>query len=126
MPKQVHNIDGAPRPVGPYSVATEAGGFVFLSGQIGVDPESGLVVASDVEAQTHRALQNAGRVLEELGLDFGDVVKTTVYLGSMEHFQAMNSIYAEYMGRSLPARTTIAVSGLPLGVAVEIDLLAAR
>ncbi len=115
----------APKPVGPYSQALRAGNLLFLSGQIPLDPQSGEVVAGEIEDQAHRVLQNLQAVLEEAGSSLGRVVKTTVYLTDLALFPRVNSVYAEYFASEpAPARATVEVSKLPLGVEVEIDAIA--
>ena len=114
----------APKAIGPYSHAIVANGFVFTSGQIGVDPKTGSLVEGGIREQTRRALENLKIVVEAAGSSMGRVVKTTVYLNSMDDFKAMNEVYAEFLGAALPARATIA-AGLPKGALVEIDAIAA-
>ncbi len=126
MPKQIHDINGAPAPVGPYSVATEANGFVFLSGQVGVDPATGVLVDGGVAAETRQVMENIGNILGELSLGYADIVKTTIFLTDMGEFAVVNAAYGEYVGDAKPARSTVEVSALPLGVHVEIEVLAAR
>ena len=117
----------APEPVGPYSQAVEQGGWVFLSGQIPLDPESGKIVDGDIEAQTRRVLANLRAVLEAGGLSLADVVRTTIYLVDLAHFPRVNAVYAEHFdGEPQPARATVQVAALPLGAAVEIDAIAQR
>ena len=123
------NVTGAPKAIGPYSQAQVVrlhGGnrMVFTSGQIGLDPATGELVAGGVKEQTGRVLANLRAVLEGAGLTFADVVKTTVYLADMQDFAAMNEIYGTAFGQSLPARTTIAAAGLPKGARIEIDAVA--
>lgn len=123
------NVPNAPKAIGPYSQAQVVrlhGGnrMVFTSGQIGLDPASGEIVAGGIAEQTKRVLQNLAAVLEGAGLSFADVVKTTVYLADMQDFAAMNEVYATAFGVSLPARTTIAAAGLPKGARIEIDAVA--
>jgi len=115
----------APRPIGPYSQGVISGGFLFCSGQIAIDPESGAVVEGDVVVQAERVLQNLIAVLREAKMGPENVVKTTVYLADMADFPRMNEVYARYFGTKPPARTTIAAAGLPRGVRVEIDVVAA-
>lgn len=115
---------GAPKAIGPYSQAVKANGFVFTSGQIALDPSSGNLVEASFEAQARRVFENLRAVLAEAHTDFSRVVKATVYLTDLANFQTLNSIYAEYFGDHKPARTTVGVSQLPRGAAVEIDLVA--
>jgi 2-iminobutanoate/2-iminopropanoate deaminase len=115
----------APRPIGPYSQAVISGGFLFCSGQIGLDPGTGQLVEGGIEAQTDRALLNLLAVLREAKMGPENVVKTTVYLADMADFQKMNEVYARHLGNEPPARTTIQAAGLPMGVRVEIDVVAA-
>jgi 2-iminobutanoate/2-iminopropanoate deaminase len=116
----------APAALGPYSQAISLDGMVFASGQIALDPASGQLVEGDVQAQTHRVLQNLTAVLEAAGSSLGSVVKTTVFLTSMSNFTAMNEVYATYFGDEPPARSTIAVAELPKGAQVEIEAIAIR
>ncbi len=126
MPKQVHEVPSAPRPIGPYSVATEANGFVFLSGQVALDPESNEPVHGDVEEQTHQVMRNIGRVLDDLGLGYDDIVKTTIYLDDIGDFPSVNGVYEVYLSESRPARSTVEVAALPAGFVLEIEVIGAR
>ena len=124
------NVAGAPKAIGPYSQAQVVrlhGGnrMVFTSGQIGLDPATGELVAGGVKEQAERALANLAAVLEGAGLSLADVVKTTVYLADMADFPQMNDVYGRYLGQKPPARTTVQAAGLPRGVKVEIDVIAA-
>lgn len=110
-------------PVGPFSQAIGVDGFIYLSGQVGQDPATGKVVEGGVVAETERVFQNLAAVLKAAGKSFDDVVRAGVYLTRMEDFAAMNGVYARNFSSPFPARTTIAVSGLPLGACVEIDLV---
>ena len=110
-------------PVGPFSQATEAGGFVYFSGQVGQDPTTGKLAAGGIAAETERVFRNLSAVLEAAGRSFDDVVRAGVYLANMNDFVAMNGIYAKHFSQPFPARTTIAVTALPLGARVEIDLV---
>ena len=110
-------------PVGPFSQATEAGGFIYFSGQVGQDPTTGKLVAGGIAAETERVFRNLSAVLEAAGRSFDDVVRAGVYLANMNDFVAMNGIYAKHFSQPFPARTTIAVAALPLGACVEIDLV---
>lgn len=114
----------APAAVGPYSQAIAAGGFLFCSGQLGLDPATGDFAGPDVEAQAARALLNLGNVLEAAGCTFDDVVKTTVFLADMADFATMNGIYARFVTDPPPARSTVAVAALPKGGLVEIEAVA--
>ena len=110
-------------PVGPFSLAVRANGFLFLSGQVGLDPKTKRLVDGGVEAQTRQALLNLNAVLEATGKSVADVIRVGVYLTSMRDFFPMNAIYATFFGEPYPARTTIAVAALPLGACVEIDMI---
>ncbi len=113
----------APRPVGPYSQAIRAGHFLFISGQLGIDPASG-ELAGDFEGQVRLALANVGAILEKAGLSWDNVVKTTVYLTDMSLFGRFNEIYSEVLGSGLPARSAVAVKELPKGALVEVEAIA--
>lgn len=121
--RSVHST-GAPAAIGPYSQAIAANGFLYTAGQIALDPATMEVVPGDVGAQTRRVLDNLEAVLAEAGCRWSDVVKTTVFLRTMDDFAAMNAIYAERLGEAKPARSTVAVAGLPRNVLVEIELVA--
>ncbi len=110
-------------PVGPFSQAIEADGFLYLSGQVGQDPATGKLVAGGVVAETERVFLNIAAVLKAAGNSFDDVVRAGVFLTRMEDFQAMNGVYAKTFRQPFPARTTIAVAALPLGASVEIDVI---
>ncbi|MDP9264283.1 MAG: RidA family protein [Acidobacteriota bacterium] len=114
----------APKAIGPYSQGIKAGGFVFVSGQVALDPKTGEMVAGDVAAQTDRVLQNLRAVVEAAGSDMDRVVKSTVYLRTMADFAAMNEVYKKYFKQEPPARATVAVAGLPKDALVEIDVIA--
>lgn len=114
----------APKAIGPYSQAVAAGGFVFLSGQVPIDPNTGKIVQDGIEAQTRRCLDNLAAVLHAAGASLSSVVKTTVYLTNLSDFPAMNAIYASYFPADPPARSTVQVAALPIGAAIEIDAIA--
>jgi 2-iminobutanoate/2-iminopropanoate deaminase len=116
----------APAAIGPYSQAIDAGDFVFLSGQIPLDPTTQTMVDGDVVAQTERVLENLGAVLSAAGCSFADVVKTTIYLIDLGDFQAVNAAYATRFSSTPPARATVQVSALPRGSRVEIDAIAKK
>lgn len=121
--RTIHS-DDAPKAIGPYSQAIAANGFLYTAGQIALDPVTMEVVPGDVAAQTRRVLENLDAVLGAAGCRWTDVVKTTVFLRTMDDFAAMNSVYSERLGSAKPARSTVAVAGLPRNVLVEIELVA--
>jgi len=123
VPNKTIHTDRAPAAIGPYSQAIVAGGFLFTAGQVALDPATGQVVPGDVVLQTERVLANLGAVLQAAGATWNDVVKTTVFLADMADFPRMNAVYARVLGSARPARSTVQVSGLPRGVAVEIDVV---
>jgi len=114
----------APRAIGPYSQAVRAGGFVFCSGQIPIDPATGALVPGGIEEQTRRVLENLAAVLEAGGSSLAQVVKTTVYLADLGDFQRMNAVYAGFFPKAPPARATVQAARLPAGALVEIDAVA--
>ena len=124
MSKQIINTVSAPAPIGPYSQSVKAGGFLFISGQIAINPATGNVDAQSIEEETHQAMKNIAAILTEAGLDFCAVVKTTIFLTDMALFGAVNDVYAGYLSGNYPARETVAVKGLPKGVNVEISMTA--
>lgn len=125
MSVQSIHSDLAPKAIGPYSQAIKANGFLFTAGQIPLDPVSMELVTGDVAEQTERVLANLTAVLKEAGTDWSHVVKTTVFLRDMADFAAMNTVYARVLGEARPARSTVAVLGLPRDVRVEIEAVAA-
>jgi 2-iminobutanoate/2-iminopropanoate deaminase len=119
--------DAAPAPVGPYSQAVEHDGWIFVSGQIPLDPASGEPVPGGIEDQTRQVLANLRAVLEAAGVGLDDVVRATIYLTDLDLFPRVNAVYAEHFtGEPRPARATVEVAALPLGAAVEIDAIAVR
>lgn len=126
MPKTIHDAPNGPRPIGPYSVLTEANGFVFMSGMIPLDPETGVGVEGDVAVQTHQVMKNIGAVLGDVGLTYEDIVKTTIFVVDISDFAAVNEVYGQYVGESPPARSTVEVSALPGGFLVEIETISTR
>ena len=126
MPKKILDAPSGPAPVGPYSVVTEANGFVFVSGQGAIDPATGQLAGDGVEAETEQVMKNIGAILADVGLEYSDIVKTTIFLTDMGDFPAVNAIYGKYVADAKPARSTVEVAGLPLGMLVEIELIAAR
>lgn len=123
---KIIRTDNAPAPVGPYSQAVEAGGFLFCSGQIAIDPKTNQVLTGPVSEQAKLVMENIKGVLRAAELDFKDVVKTTIFLTNMNDFATVNEIYATYFTEQPPARSTIAVAGLPKGVHVEVEVIARR
>lgn len=124
MPRTTIHADGAPAAVGPYVHAVRIGDLLFTSGQVGLDPATGRIVGGGIEAETRRALANLEAILRAAGTGFDRVVKANVFLIDMDEFAAMNGVYAATFGSVRPARTTVAVSRLPVGARVEIDLVA--
>jgi 2-iminobutanoate/2-iminopropanoate deaminase len=125
MSKSVVLTKQAPAPIGPYSQGIVArGSFLFIAGQIPIDPQNGQVLDGDVKLQTRQVLKNMSAILEQSGLTFGDVVKTTVFLKSMGDFADMNSVYAEFFTAAPPARSAVEVARLPRDVKVEIEAIA--
>ncbi|MXZ36012.1 MAG: RidA family protein [Acidobacteria bacterium] len=124
--KTIIQTGDAPEAIGPYSqgVRARASEFLFLSGQIGLDPQTGELVPGDIEVQTGRVLRNLEGVLRAAGSSLDQVVKTTIYLTDMEEFPRVNKVYGKFFGESLPARATVGVSSLPKGALVEIEALA--
>src|SRR6476469_10284133 len=126
MPKSVPELPGIPPSSLPFAKVVEANGFVFLAGQIGDAPGSNGPVPGGIEAETRAMLDNVGRLLKAVGLDYGDVVKCTVYLTDFDDFAAMNRVYRVYFPTNPPTRATVGVSRLALGCRIEIEVLAAR
>jgi 2-iminobutanoate/2-iminopropanoate deaminase len=125
--KYINSAVSAPKALGPYSQAVEAhNGMVFLSGQVGLNPETSVLVAGGVEPEAHQVLRNLQAVLQHLQLSFANVVKTTIFLADLKDFQTVNTIYAEAMGEFRPARSTFQVAALPLGAQIEIEMIAVR
>jgi 2-iminobutanoate/2-iminopropanoate deaminase len=118
------SIPGAPKAVGPYSPVVRAGNLVFLSGQVGLHPDTSQLVGAGIEEQTEQVLKNLETVLAGVGLSFKDVVKSVIFLTDLANFQTVNKIYGERLGGHKPARSTIQVSALPLGAIVEIEMIA--
>lgn len=123
--KALHT-EKAPAAIGPYSQAIEAGGMVFASGQLPVDPATGNFAEGGIKEQTRQSLTNAAAILAEAGLSLANVVKTTVFLADMGDFAAMNEVYATFFSEPYPARSAVAVKALPKGAMVEIECIAAK
>jgi 2-iminobutanoate/2-iminopropanoate deaminase len=126
MTRSAVSTGSAPAAIGPYSQGITVDGFVFCSGQIGLDPATGNLVEGGVEAQAERVLQNVAAILDAAGATLADAVKTTIFLTDMSDFQAVNAIYAKHVVDPPPARSTVAVSALPKGAAIEIEVIARR
>ena len=124
MKRDIVHTDKAPKAIGPYSQAIRTDSMIYAAGQTGIDPATGELVAGGVEEQTRQVLANLQNVIEAAGSSFKHVVKTTVFLKDMDDFSKMNAIYAEFFGENPPARSTIAVAGLPKGGLVEIEAVA--
>ena len=126
MSIKIVKSEKAPAPIGPYSQAIEANGFIFTSGQIAIDPQNGTLLNSGVEDQAKLVLENLKAVLEAGGSGLNKVIKTTIYLKDMNEFTKVNSIYSDYFGSSLPARSTVEISRLPKDVQIEVDCIAVK
>jgi len=126
MPNQVLSTDNAPKAIGPYSQGIVAGGMVFLSGQIPLDPKTQQMVQGDVRAQAERVMDNLAAVLSAAGVGFGDVVKASIFLVDLNEFATVNEVYGKRFPSAPPARSTVQVAALPKGARVEIDLIAVR
>jgi 2-iminobutanoate/2-iminopropanoate deaminase len=124
VPKHCISTQGAPAAIGPYSQAVRAGDFIFLSGQIALDPGSGMLVPGDAAAQAKRVMENLAAVLEASGAGFAQAVRATIYLTNMEDFPRVNEVYGSYFPADPPARATVQVAALPRGASVEMDLVA--
>ncbi len=124
MTVQYLHTNDAPAAIGPYSQATTAGGFLFTAGQIALDPATTTVVAGDITAQAEQVMANLNAVLANAGCGWNDVVKTTICLTTMDDFAQVNEVYGKHLGATKPARSTVAVAGLPRGVRVEIECIA--
>lgn len=126
MSKEIIATDRAPKAIGPYSQGVKAGGFVFFSGQIPLDPATGELKTGDIAGQTELVMSNIAAVLDAAGLTFADVVKTTIYLTSLADFATVNEIYGRRFPSDPPARSTVEVKGLPRGANVEIEVVAMK
>ena len=124
--KKIISTDKAPGAIGPYSQAVLANGFLYTSGQIAIDPATGELEMSSIENETKMVMSNLSAVLEAADMNFGDVVKTSIFLQSMDDFQVVNEIYATYFDSAPPARETVQVGKLPKGVNVEISMIATK
>lgn len=122
--KNIIATPNAPEAVGPYNHAVEAGGFLFLSGQIGLNSETGALAGPTIDAQVEQVLTNIQGLLSDAGLALRDVVKSTIYMTDLRHFDAVNAVYAQRFEEPFPARSTVGVSALPKGALVEIEVIA--
>ena len=125
MSKEIINTNNAPAPIGPYNQAVKAGNFLFLSGQVALVPRTGELANKDIIEEAHQVMKNLKAVLAEAGLNFSHVVKTTIFLSSMDLFAQVNEIYGKYFESNFPARETVAVKTLPKNANVEISMIAA-
>ena len=125
MSKQIINTNNAPAPIGPYNQAVKTGNLLFVSGQVALKPGTGEMANNDITEETHQVLQNLKAILQEAGMDFSNIVKTTIFLSDMSLFSQVNEIYARYFTGNFPARETVAVKGLPKNANVEISVVAA-
>lgn len=126
MSKIIINTNNAPAPIGPYNQAIKTGNFLFVSGQVALKPGTSDLVNSDIISETHQVMQNLKAILHEAGMDFHNIVKTTIFLSDMELFVQVNEIYAKYFEGDFPARETVAVKGLPKNANVEISIIASE
>ncbi len=126
MNKQIINTTNAPDPIGPYSQAVKAGGMLFISGQVAIIPGTSELISGDIQNETEQVMNNLKAILNEGGLGFGHVIKTTIFLKDMSLFASVNEVYGKFFESDFPARETVAVKGLPKDVNVEISMIAAE
>lgn len=126
MEKKIIRTEDAPAPIGPYNQAVQFGNLLFISGQIALDPKSGTLVQENIQAETRQVMSNLQAVLHEAGMDFSNVLKTTIFLMDMGQFGEVNEVYGSYITDNPPARETVQVAGLPKGVQVEISMIAGK
>lgn len=124
MSKKVISTDSAPKAIGPYSQAIESNGFLFISGQLPVNPQSGNIVAGDIETQTRQSIENIKSILASVGATLADVVKTTVFLKDLNQFLQMNGVYQQYFSSEAPARSSVQVARLPKDALIEVEAIA--
>jgi len=124
--KKIIESKGAPAPIGPYSHGVLINNMLFVSGQVGKHPESGELILHDIKEETHRVMENIKAILNDGGMDFSHVVKTTIFLKDMNNFSSVNEVYGSYFEGNFPARETVQVSRLPLDVNVEISVIAVK
>lgn len=126
MEKIIINTNTAPAPIGPYNQAIQFGNLLFISGQVAINPATGNIDATDIIGETHQVMHNLKAILTEAGMDFGHIVKTTIFLSDMSLFGTVNEVYGKYFPGNFPARETVAVKGLPKNVNVEISMIAGK
>lgn len=126
MERKIIITDSAPAPIGPYNQAIEIGNMLFISGQVCIDPVTNQLKNKDLQEETHQVMHNLRAILEKAGMDFENVVKTTIFITDMNRFSEMNEVYAKYFTGNFPARETVQVSALPKFVNVEISMIAAK
>ena len=126
MDKIIITAKDAPAPIGPYNQAVQVGNTLFISGQVCIDPASGDLKNKDLQEETHQVMHNLRAILQRAGMDFSNVVKTTIFITDMNRFSEMNEVYAKYFDNNFPARETVQVSALPKFVNVEISMIAVK
>jgi 2-iminobutanoate/2-iminopropanoate deaminase len=124
MEKKIIRTDKAPAPIGPYNQAVQYGNMLFVSGQIALDPKDGSLFVGDIAIETEKVMENIKVILNEAGMDFSNIIKSSIFLMDMGKFATVNEVYARYFSDNFPARETVQVSGLPKGVQVEISVIA--
>ena len=126
MDKQIIPTDAAPAPIGPYSQALMTNGTLYLSGQVPIDPATSMVIIGDIEAETRQVMENIGAILKAYGMNHSHIVKTTIFIRSMDDFSRINAVYGSYFEKDFPARETVEVSRLPKDVQIEISCIAVK
>jgi len=126
MEKQIINTKNAPAPIGPYNQAIFSGNLLFVSGQIALNPDNNQLVLDDIKTETHQVMKNLKGILSEAGMDFDNVLKTTIFIMNMNDFAQINEVYGSYFSGDYPARETVQVAALPKGVNVEISVIASK
>jgi 2-iminobutanoate/2-iminopropanoate deaminase len=126
MEKQIINTKNAPAPIGPYNQAILSGNLLFVSGQIALNPDNNQLVLDDIKAETHQVMKNLNGILSEAGMDFDNILKTTIFIMNMNDFAQINEVYGSYFTGDYPARETVQVAALPKGVNVEISVIASK
>lgn len=126
MEKKIIRTDNAPAPIGPYNQAVQFGNILFVSGQIALDPKDGSLFVGDIAIETEKVMDNIKAILTEAGMDFSNIIKTSIFLMDMGKFATVNEVYARYFTDNFPARETVQVAGLPKGVQVEISVIAGK